>query len=130
MAVSLLREGARLTLLGQAPSLPGDGAAYIEALGAISAQPEPYRLLVDFQIAIDLTPEQRKAQNLWYKADRALIEAQCEAMAMLRPSADAEMQRVWQSLFSFPVLVTTSRDVAEAFLQASVLPDRRDRSNG
>lgn len=126
MAVSLRREGARLSLVGESPPLPGDGDDYINALGTISAQQEPFLLLVDIGIAIDLTSGQRKAQNLWYKASRPLIEAQCRAMAMVRPSASGEMQRVWQSLFAFPVYVTVSRSEADAFLARHSIESRVD----
>ncbi len=116
MTVSLQRNGSLVALLAQPPSGPADGGLYIEALAAISSQQAPFVLLVDIRTEIDLTPEQRKAQNLWYKADREKIEAACLACALVRPAADEAMQRVWQGLFGFPVLVTSSRADADAFL--------------
>ena len=116
MTVSLQRNGSLVALLAQPPSGPADGGLYIEALAAISSQQGPFVLLVDIRTEIDLTPEQRKAQNLWYKADREKIEAACLACALVRPAADDAMQHVWQGLFSFPLLVTSDRADADAFL--------------
>jgi hypothetical protein len=116
MAVSLQRNGALVSLLAQAPSDPTDGGHYVEALGRISLEREPFVLLVDIGIEIALSDAQRKAQNLWYKAQREQLEKVCRACALMRSAADENMQRVWQSLFGFPVLVTRSRAEADAFL--------------
>ncbi len=116
MTVSLLRHGSLVSLIGEAPANPADGDRYVEAIRQISLEPGPFVLLVDIGIEINLTDAQRKAQNLWYKADRDKIEAGCRACALVRPAADEKMQQVWQSLFRFPVLVTRSRAEADAFL--------------
>lgn len=116
MAVSLQRNGALVSLLAEAPADPADGGAYVEALGRLSLEQEPFVLLVDIGIEIALSDTQRKAQNLWYKAEHERLEKVCRACALVRPAADANMQRVWQSLLGFPVLVTRSRAEADAFL--------------
>jgi len=116
MAVSLQRNGALVSLLAETPADPADGERYVEALGRISLEREPFVLLVDIGIEIALSDAQRKAQNLWYKAERERLEKVCRACALVRPAADETMQRVWQSLFGFPVLVTYSRAEADAFL--------------
>jgi hypothetical protein len=116
MAVSLQRNGALVSLLAEAPADPADGGAYVEALGRLSLEQEPFVLLVDIGIEIALSDAQRKAQNLWYKAEHDRLEKVCRACALVRPAVDANMRRVWQSLFGFPVLVTRSRAEADAFL--------------
>ena len=116
MTVSLQRKGALVSLLAKAPADPADGGAYVEALGSLSLEQEPFVLLVDIGIEIALSDAQRKAQNLWYKAERARLEKTCRACALVRSAVDETMQRVWQSLFGFPVLVTRSRAEADAFL--------------
>ena len=116
MAVSLQRNGALVSLLAMAPADPADGEHYVEALGRISLEREPFVLLVDIGIEIALSDAQRKAQNLWYKAEREQLEKACRACALVRSAVDGTMQRVWQSLFGFPVLVTRSRAEADAFL--------------
>ena len=116
MTVSLQRNGALVSLLAEAPADPVDGERYVEALGRISQEREPFVLLVDIGIEIALSDAQRKAQNLWYKAERERLEKTCRACALVRSAADETMQRVWQSLFGFPVLVTRSRKEADAFL--------------
>jgi hypothetical protein len=116
MAVTLQRSGAVVSIIGRLPSNDKDAERYMSALHEISAQIGPYVLLVDLGMELDLSREQRKAQNLWYKADRPRIEAACKACALVRPAADENMQRMWQGLFSFPILVTRSREEAERFL--------------
>lgn len=116
MAVSLQRNGALVSLLAMAPADPADGGAYVEALGRLSKEQEPFVLLVEIGIEIALSNAQRKAQNLWYKAEREQLEKTCRACALVRSAVDGTMQRVWQSLFGFPVLVTRSRKEADAFL--------------
>lgn len=114
--ISIRRDGALLLLTGEVPADPADGDSYVEALGRVSTQKEPFVLLVDIGIEIKLSQPQRKAQNLWYKADRGRIEAKCRACALVRTAADETMQRAWQGLFRFPVLVTCSREEAQEFL--------------
>lgn len=116
MTVSLQRNGALVSLLAEAPADPADGGAYVEALSCLSLEQEPFVLLVDIGIELDLSDAQRKAQNLWYKAEREQLEKVCRACALVRSAVDENMQRVWQSLFGFPVLVTRSRAEADAFL--------------
>ena len=116
MAVSLQRNVALVLLLAETPADPADGGAYVEALGRLSLEQEPFVLLVDIGIEIAQSDTQRKAQNLWYKAERERLEKVCRACALVRSAADETMQRVWQSLFGFPVLVTRSRAEADAFL--------------
>ena len=121
MAVSLQRNGALVSLLAKAPADPADGGAYVEALGRLSKEQELFVLLVDIGIEIALSDAQRKAQNLWYKAERERLEKVCRACALVRSAVDENMQRVWQSLFGFPVLVTRSRAEADAFLNGYAL---------
>ena len=121
MAVSLQRNGALVSLLAEAPADPADGGAYVEALARLSLEKVPFVLLVDIGIEIALSDAQRKAQNLWYKAERERLEKVCRACALVRTAADENMQRVWQSLFGFPVLVTRSRAEADAFLKGYAL---------
>lgn len=120
MAVTLRRSGAVISIIGMLPSDDSDAECYMSALHDISAQTGPYVLLVDLGMELDLNREQRKAQNLWYKADRPRIEATCKACALVRSTADENMQRMWQGLFSFPILVTRSREEAERFLARHV----------
>lgn len=121
MAVTLQRSGTVVSIIGMPPSNDRDAECYMSALHQISAQTGPYVLLVDLGMELDLSREQRKAQNLWYKADRPRIEAACKACALVRPAADENMQRMWQGLFSFPILVTGSREEAERFLARHAL---------
>jgi len=116
MAIVLQRSGVLVSLTGLLPPDDMDANCYMSALHDISTQTEPYVLLVDLGMELDLSREQRKAQNLWYKATRPRIESACKACALVRPAADDNMQRTWQGLFSFPVLVTRSREDAEQFL--------------
>lgn len=128
MAVTFKRTGPVISIIGMPPSDDGDAECYMSALHGISAQTLPYVLMVDLGMELELSPEQRKAQNLWYKADRARVEAACKACALVRPAANGNMQRMWQGLFSFPVLVTRSREEAERFLALHApgnLPDAR-----
>ncbi|KQZ15014.1 MULTISPECIES: hypothetical protein [unclassified Mesorhizobium] len=120
MTITLQRQGNVVSLVGEAPADPADGERYVEAIRRISSEPGPFVLLVDIGVEINLTDAQRKAQNLWYKADRETVEAACRACALVRPAADDKMQRVWQGLFDFPVLVTRSRAKADAFLNIFV----------
>lgn len=126
MTITLQRQGNVVSLVGEAPADPADGERYVEAIRRISSEPGPFVLLVDIRIEINLTDAQRKAQNLWYKADRATIEAACRACALVRPAADEKMQRVWQGLFSFPVLVTRTRAEADAFLNRHATAELAD----
>lgn len=126
MAVTFKRSGPMVSIIGMLPSDDRDAECYISALYDISAQTRPYVLLVELGMELDLSPEQRKAQNLWYKADRASIEAACKACALVRRAVDENMQRMWQGLFSFPVLVTSSRAEAERFLVRHVPENRSD----
>lgn len=120
MTVSLRRNGPVVSLLGEAPADATDGERYVEAIRRISSEPGPFVLLVDIGVEINLNDAQRKAQNLWYKADREKIEAVCRACALVRPAADEKMQQVWQGLFRLPLLVTRSRAEADAFLNTFV----------
>lgn len=126
MAVVLQRSGPVVSMTGVLPPDGREAEDYVAALQDISTQAGPYVLLVDLAMEIDLSDEQRRAQNLWYKADRHRIEAGCRACALVRRAADEEVQRMWQRLFRFPVLVTTSRAEAESFLARHVQADGVD----
>lgn len=126
MAVVLQRSGPVVSMTGVLPPDDGEAEDYVSALQKISTQAGPYVLLVDLAMKIDLSDEQRRAQNLWYKADGHRIEAGCRACAMVRPAVDEEVQRMWQRLFRFPVLVTTSRGEAESFLARDMQDDGAD----
>ncbi|MGB6119122.1 MAG: hypothetical protein WBF87_12965 [Mesorhizobium sp.] len=117
MSIVFKREGAVVSLVGEAPEDERDGERYVEALTRISAERGPFVLLIDIRVEINMTHDQRKVQNLWYKRDRKLVESLCRACSLVRPAADEKMQEVWQSLFDFPLLVTRERSSADAFLK-------------
>ncbi|UUP16575.1 hypothetical protein [Nitratireductor thuwali] len=123
MAVRLRREKARLSLIVDEPVGKDDPDRYIAALHEISGPSDPFVLLVAFRMPLDLAQEQRKAQNLWFKATREKMNAMCRAVAIVRDNPSEEMQRTFGGLWSFPVLVTGKTDDADRFL-AAYLPER------
>lgn len=116
MSVSLTLERSVATLSGFEPAREDDAERYIAALHAVTALEEGFALLVELAVPILLSPEQKKAQNLWYKASRERLNRACVACAIVRPTVDEEMQRTFQGLFAFPLLATRDRAEAQAFL--------------
>lgn len=118
MAVHLCREEAILSLIVDEPVGSDDPDRYIAALHEIAGETSPFVLLVAFRASVDLAQEQRKAQNLWFKATREKMNAMCRAVAIVRDNPSEEMRRTFSGLWSFPVLVTDKTDAAELFLAA------------
>ncbi|MGV6874152.1 hypothetical protein ACUSIJ_15880 [Pseudochelatococcus sp. B33] len=104
--------------MGARPRSGDDGERYLAALEEIGAIGDGYLLMVVIEEKIELTPAQKKAQNLWYKATRDRINAACRACAIVRPDADAGTQDAFGKLYTFPLLVTRNRGEAETFLAA------------
>ncbi|WP_265516722.1 hypothetical protein [Nitratireductor luteus] len=123
MAVNLHREEALLSLIVDEPVGKDDPDRYIAALNEISGAAGPFVLLVAFRVPLDLAQEQRKAQNLWFKATREKMNATCRAVAIVRVNPSEEMQRTFSGLWNFPVLVTEKTDDAKPFLAAH-LPEK------
>lgn len=116
MTLRLETGGGRVALFAVEPLREDDGRLYLEALEEIGRRDQPFVLLVSIAVPLDLTHEQRKAQNLWYKRTREHINGLCRACALIRDDPTGEAQRSFQGLYAFPVLVTGRRDEAEAFL--------------
>jgi hypothetical protein len=94
----------------------GDEAAYLAALEEVARQPGPFRLLAIFGGGPALSPQGERAQALWFKRTRPLMDGRCRALAIVRPGADEETARVFQRLWSFPVIATPDESLARRFL--------------
>jgi hypothetical protein len=115
--LSLETDAAPLIVLRfHQPYAEGDEAAYLEALEAISARDESFALLTIFGGGPGLSPAGDRAQALWFKRTRAFMDQHCRALAMVRPGASEEMAKLFQKLWSFPVMATTVEAEARSFL--------------
>jgi hypothetical protein len=118
VAILLDRKGDVVTLSICEPAAPDDGENYIAALETLSRTASPFLLLVDVTRELALSPEHRKAQNLWYKSSRDRLERRCRAAAIVRIRPTAEAAQAFQRLWRFPVAVLGDRRAGEAFLAA------------
>lgn len=115
--VSLETEAGGLLVLRFVPPYePGDEAAYLAALEAIGEMPRDYLLLALFGGGPGLSQQGERAQALWFKRTRALVEARCRAMALARPGATPRMAEIFGKLWRLPLTATESEGEARAFL--------------
>lgn len=115
--VELEDDGHELvTLRFHQPYRADDEARYLDCLTQLAKIRRSYLLLTIFGGGPGLTPEGEREQALWYKANRQMLQANCRAIAMVRPGASAEMERIFSTLFACPVLATESEDGGRAFL--------------
>lgn len=98
------------------PYADGDEAAYLDALEAVSGLRAPFALLTIFGGGPGLSPAGDRTQALWFKRTRAFMDEHCRALAMVRPGASEEMAKLFQRLWSFPVMATTVEAEARCFL--------------
>ena len=100
------------------PEEAGDPAAYLAGLDRIGSMTAPFGMIVDIAGHLHMSHEERKAQNLWFKATRAHMNATCKAAAIVRLEPTPEMQATFAGLWTFPVLVTGSVEAAETFVRS------------
>lgn len=115
--ISLILEARDLAVLRfHHPYAAGDEPAYLDALERLARIEQPYVLLAIFGGGPHLSQAGEKGQALWFKRTRAQMEARCRACAMVRPGATEASARVFQRLWSFPFLASSSEVEARAFL--------------
>lgn len=110
------REGALVTLRFQPPYGPEDERGYLEALGRIGDCAPGFVLLAVLGGGASLSRESERAQALWFKATRNHVNANCRAIAMVRPGANARMTATFSKLWSVPLDAFTDEQSARAFL--------------
>lgn len=102
------------------PATPEEEAAYMRALAAVADLPAPYGLVVEVRGEGRFTEAGRREQALWFKANRARLEARCRAMAVVRPDqpdGGAKNAEGFGRMFAFPVAAAPDEAAARAFLR-------------
>lgn len=116
-----------------APYAPGDEALYLARLEEVSARAAPFVLMTLFGGGRVLSREAGRAQALWFKRNRARMDALCRACAIVRPDARPQMAEVFRRLWSFPILATASEAEARDFLArhlSAAAPEAGDENGG
>lgn len=98
------------------PESENDAEAYLAGLQAVSSLEPPFVMLVSIRGHLHLDHEQRKRQNLWFKATREQLNSRCRAASIVRENPTEEMQRAFGGLWTFPLLVTDDESKARAFV--------------
>jgi hypothetical protein len=93
-----------------------DEADYLAALEQVAARPGPFALMTIFGGGPGLSPAGERAQALWFKRSRVVMNERCRALAIVRPGAGEGMAEVFRKLWSFPVHATPDEAEARAFL--------------
>lgn len=117
-----LEPGGLVVLRFEAPYQERDEGDYLAALERLSAAPEPFVLLTLFSGGRALSQAGERAQALWFKRSRAVMDRTCRGCAIVRPQAGEEMAAVFRRLWSFPILATPDEARARAFL-ADLAPE-------
>ncbi|MGE0238015.1 MAG: hypothetical protein AB7F09_09995 [Parvibaculaceae bacterium] len=105
-----------VTLRFHQPYEAEDEARYLACLARLAEIRRAFRLLTIFGGGPGLSPRGEREQALWYKANRETLKANCRAIAMVRPGASAEMERIFSQLFGCPVLATENEEDGRRFL--------------
>ena len=114
--VKLEIEDPLLTLRFLPPYAESDERDYLAALRRIGEHPTPFVLLTMFGGGGHMSAAAEREQALWFKTTRAHVSAQCRAMAIVRPNANAKMEETFRKLWSIPLIARTDEAEARTFL--------------
>jgi hypothetical protein len=98
------------------PATLAEEAAYLAALESVAELPGPYGLLVEVRGSGPFTQGGRRDNALWFKANRARVEAACRGLAILRPEGGERSAAGFARMFAFPVRAVPDEAAARAFL--------------
>ncbi len=99
------------------PPLPGDEAAYLDALERIGARTSPFALILVFGGIGKLSPAGERAQNLWFKRTRAGLDRLCRGLVIVRPGVTEAGADVFRRLWRFPIRIAPDEAAARAAAQ-------------
>lgn len=100
------------------PATVEEEAEYLAALDIVANLPGPFGLLVEVRGTGPFTQEGRRGSALWFKANRARLEAACRGMAFLRPEGGERSAAGFARMFTFPVRAVDTEAEGRAFLGA------------